>query len=90
MNCPKCGGGSFLAEEELVQVLEGMDPVKILLKAVFQCRSCNERFVRILYDDLAARKKPPEQAAGYQAPYQPSAQPSQPASQEPHEGLKFF
>jgi hypothetical protein len=89
MNCPKCGGGSFLAEEDLIQVLGNAEPMKLLLKAIFQCRSCNERFVRIVYDDLAARKKPPEQTIGYQQPSQPSVQqPSQ--GNEPAEGLRFF
>ena len=94
MNCPKCGGGSFLAEEDLIQVLGNTEPMKLLLKAIFQCRSCSERFVRIVYDDLAARKKPPEQTIGYQQAYQPSAQQYQPSGQsqdsEPAEGLRFF
>ena len=60
MECPKCAGGAYLAEEDLIQVLENTEPVKLMLKATYQCRACSERFSRVIYDDIAARKKQPE------------------------------
>jgi len=87
--CPKCQGGTFLSEEELVQVLESTDPVQVLVKATYQCMSCSERFVRIVCDNLSARKKPAEQGA----PVYYSSQPARPAPvrpEDPAEGLKFF
>ncbi len=86
--CPKCNGGTYLADEELVQVLENTDPVKVLVKATYQCMSCSERFTRIICDELSARRRPTEQShPGYStqpAPVRPS-----PAN-DPAEGLKFF
>lgn len=98
MECPKCGGGTYLIDEELIQVLENTDPMKIMFKAIFSCRACNERFSRIFYDDLGARKKPPEVR---QYPYQGQAgqgqqyEPVRPAEakkeeDDPAEGLRFF
>ena len=54
MQCPKCGGNAFLAEEEFVQALQ-TDPVKIIAKAVYSCGSCTERFTRLMYESLEAR-----------------------------------
>lgn len=98
MECPKCGGGTYLIDEELIKVLDNTDPMKIMFKAIFTCRACSERFSRIYYDDLGARKKPPEVR---QYPYQ--GQPNQQYEQvrpvdttepksedEAAEGLKFF
>lgn len=62
MRCPKCGGDAFLVDEEFVQVLENVDPPKIVAKAIYQCKSCNERFSRLVSEDLAAKKKEPETA----------------------------
>ena len=99
MECPKCGGGSYLADEELIKVLENTDPMKIMFKAIFSCRACSEKFSRIFYDDLGSRKKPPE-VRPYPYQGQQSQQPQQyepvrPASadqeeSDPAEGLKFF
>jgi len=66
MQCPKCGGEAYLVEEELVQVLENVDPPKIVAKAIYQCRSCGERFTRLVTEDLNAKKKPTTQQAGQQ------------------------
>jgi len=85
--CPKCNGGTFLSEEELIQVLENVDPVKVLLKATFQCMSCSERFTRLICDDLSARKRPIESRTPGSYPTQ-SVQ-SAPQS-DPAEGLRFF
>ena len=98
MECPKCGGGTYLIDEELIQVLENTDPMKIMFKAIFSCRACTERFSRIFYDDLGARKKPPEvrpypyqghQGQGQQ--YEP-VRPADAKQEEddPAEGLRFF
>ncbi len=61
MYCPKCGGEAYLVDEELVQVLENVDPPKIIAKAIYQCRSCGERFTRLVSEDLDAKKKQQEQ-----------------------------
>jgi len=67
MQCPKCGGEAYLVDEELVQVLENVDPPKIIAKAIYQCRSCGERFTRLVSEDLNAKRKEPEgQATGQQ------------------------
>ena len=84
--CPKCNGGTFLSEEELIQVLENVDPVKVLIKATFQCMSCSERFTRLMCDDLSARRRPAEsRISGSYA-----AEPAQAPARDPAEGLKFF
>ncbi len=87
--CPKCGGGAFLSEEELIKVLESTEPMKIIVKATYQCRACSERFSRLVNDMLDARKKPEEVPVAYG-----SAVHSQPGSDmstdQAAEGLKFF
>jgi len=87
MECPKCGGGSYLSEEELVQVLNQTEPVKILIKAVYQCRACQEKFSRLVYDNLENRKK---QATDQRAFYSNRAQTREQTDTEPAEGLRFF
>lgn len=64
MQCPKCGGEAYLVDEELVQVLENVDPPKIIAKAIYNCRSCGERFTRLVSETLDAKKKVPDQPAG--------------------------
>jgi hypothetical protein len=88
MECPKCGGGAFLSEEELVRIIENVAPMKVVSKATYQCRACSERFSRLTCDDLDSRKKPAEDnvPAGY-APAEP-ASPS--SSGEPADGIKFL
>jgi hypothetical protein len=104
MECPKCGGGSFLSDEELVKVLEGSDPLTVLLKLIYSCRACGEKFSRLFFDDLNNRKKPTEMAAYPQPPqaqqYQSQSQDAAPPNpyqyqkekteEEAAEGLKFF
>ncbi len=80
MDCPKCGGGAYLLEEELVKILENTEPIKILLKAVYQCRACSEKFSRLVYDNLEARKKQESTEA-------PKHEKTEPV---PVEGLRFF
>jgi len=57
MQCPKCGGEAYLVDEELVQVLENVDPPKIIAKAIYMCRSCGERFTRLVSESLDAKRK---------------------------------
>lgn len=63
MNCPKCAGGAFLADEELVKVMETTQPMRLLIKQTFVCRACAERFSRIVWDDMDSRKKGLEEPA---------------------------
>jgi hypothetical protein len=57
MNCPKCQGGTYLADEDLVKVIENTTPMKLMIKQTFTCRACAERFSRIVVDDADSRKK---------------------------------
>jgi hypothetical protein len=57
MYCPKCSGGAFLSDEDLVKVLENTAPMKLLIKQSFVCKACSERFSRVVWDDIDARKK---------------------------------
>ena len=86
VECPKCGGGSFLAEEELVKVLENTDPVKVLIKSIYQCRACSERFSRLVSDSLDARRKQAEAPA----PVQYTRQESSYSRPEPAGGIQFL
>ena len=63
MNCPKCDGGAFLADEDLVKVMENTQPLKLLIKQTFTCRACTERFSRIVWDDFESRKRGNEVSA---------------------------
>ena len=56
MSCPKCQGGAYLADEDLVKVVENTTPMKVLIKQTFVCRSCADRFSRIVSDDMESRK----------------------------------
>ena len=88
MECPKCGGGAYLSEEELVQILSETDPVKILIKAVYVCRACSERFSRLVYDDLSSRKREPAQTQRVQQTQEHMQ--IETVKDEPAESLKFF
>lgn len=57
MKCPKCGGGAYLSDEELVKVLENMDPVQMVARATFVCRACSEKFTRLTTDTFDGRKR---------------------------------
>jgi len=87
VECPKCGGGAFLSEEELVKVLENTEPMKIIAKATYQCRACSERFSRLVCDTLDARKKQEESKPVYTEASKP---PERPGQFEPAEGIKFL
>ena len=86
--CPKCGGGAFLSEEELVKVVENSDPMKIIAKATYQCRACSERFSRLVCDAMDARKKEAESKPVYTG--EPAKTPERPGQFEPAEGIKFL
>ena len=60
--CPKCQGEAYLVDEEIVKVLENTDPIKIIAKGTYQCKSCGERFSRLMYENLEAKKKEEEPA----------------------------
>jgi hypothetical protein len=60
MNCPKCDGGAYVSEEEVVNVLESTSPVKAIVKIAYICKSCGERFSRVYFEDVEGRKKAEE------------------------------
>jgi DNA-directed RNA polymerase subunit RPC12/RpoP len=57
MECPKCGGGAFVSEEDLIKILENTDPIKAVIKIIYQCRACSEKFSRLVHDTLESRNK---------------------------------
>ena len=88
MECPKCGGGTYLHEEELVQVLENTKPLKAVLRATMVCRACAEKFSRLFVDTLEGRKPPQSSPAG---PYNQVPRAVSDIKDEPTtEGLRFF
>ena len=98
IECPKCGGGTYLVDEEFVKVIENTDPMKVVAKAIYQCRSCGERFSRLVVENVDAKKleQSPRQQGVYsgQTYSSPSSSSPQPSS-APYEGeaidnLKFF
>lgn len=56
MFCPKCGGGTYIAEEELVKILEGRT-LRAIMKILYVCRACSEKFSRLVHEDLESRKR---------------------------------
>ena len=97
MECPKCSGGSFLTDEELVKVIEGTEPQRIVLKAIYTCRACQEKFSRLVWDELGPHRRHLQSTPGTYQPVQQAPNPyqyqqAQPAKQEEEavEGLKFF
>jgi len=94
MQCPKCGGEAYLVDEELVQVLENVEPPKIIAKAIYQCRSCGERFTRLVSESLDAKKKVPDQSGA--SKHSSSSYPGdnigdiRPETKERIDQLKFF
>lgn len=89
MECPKCGGGAFLSEEELVQVLDNVEPIKVVSKSVYVCRACSEKFSRLVCENLAAKKKMGPDNAPVQDTRVKRTSDVKPSS-DPAEGLKFF
>ena len=90
MECPKCQGASYLSEEEFIQMLDGIEPVKVVTKGVYVCKSCTDRFTRIHIDEVEGRRKPqaaPASSTGT-IPYAPSAR--RLTEDEAAESLKFF
>jgi hypothetical protein len=57
MNCPKCDGGAYVSEEEVINVVENAVPAKVILKVTYICKSCSERFTRIYLEDLEGVRK---------------------------------
>lgn len=57
VRCPKCSGGAYVSDEEVVKVLENTEPVKVILRITYVCRSCGERFTRVVSEDVDAKKK---------------------------------
>jgi hypothetical protein len=57
MNCPKCQGSAYLADEDLVKVTESAAPVFVIIKQTYVCRSCGDRFSRIVTEEAEGRKK---------------------------------
>lgn len=85
ITCPKCAGEAYLAEEELVQVLENTDPLKAIIKAHFTCKACASEFTRLVTESLEAKKKE-SLASGASA----SAARAGVSTDEAAEGLRFF
>ena len=56
--CPKCGSDAFLSEEEFAGNVDNSDPPKVAIKQVFKCKACGEKFSRIVFENLEAKKKP--------------------------------
>jgi hypothetical protein len=69
MECPKCNGEAYLVEEDFVKVIENTEPMKVVAKAVYQCRSCGERFSRLVIENIDAKKAQPSQPARPQGIY---------------------
>ncbi|MBI4163489.1 MAG: hypothetical protein HY512_01385 [Candidatus Aenigmarchaeota archaeon] len=85
--CPKCGGGTYIAEEELIKILEGRT-LRAILKILYVCRACSEKFSRLVHEDLEARKRD-ERGTSVQQGYNQGSSPSSSTEQIP-ETLKFF
>lgn len=88
--CPKCGGGAFLSEEELVRIMENTAPMKVVAKATFQCRACSERFSRLVCDDLDARKREAEDRVPAGVVATASEQPKKASGYASMDGIRFL
>ena len=90
--CPRCGGGAYLAEEEFVRVLENTEPMRVIAKAVYQCRACSEKFSRLVCELLEAKKKMEDVPASAIANNTANSATSTPTTQKdtPLDGIKFF
>jgi len=88
--CPKCGGGSFISDEELVKILEGTRPLKAVIKVHYNCRACGDRFGRLVHENLEEKKRDLS-GLGSQSSVVSSQQPIQQKTEsEAAEGLRFF
>lgn len=95
MECPKCGGGCLLSEEELVKILDerAERSVRAVIRGTYICRACTDKFTRLFMEDLSKRKKPEESRGQYiyqSPPQQPPAAQQKEEPADPAEGLKFF
>ena len=97
MNCPKCQGGTYLADEDLVKASEGSSPPWVLIKQTFVCRACADKFSRIVADDVASRRIPlSSQSSAAQAAQVPPVgsvytyEKQKPQDNEPEEKIKFL
>lgn len=102
MQCPKCNGGSFLAEEELVKHIEGQEPHRVIIRATHSCMACQEKFSRLVWDELGPHRRHAPMGQPYQQqqpqqqyqqapnPYQYPQQQPQKKDEEVVDGLKFF
>jgi hypothetical protein len=92
MNCPKCNGETYASDEEAVKVLENTTPIKIIIRVTYICRSCGERFTRIVSEDVEARRKEQEPAPGFPT-HEYAVRPGMSTTgvtQEPAEKLRFL
>ena len=88
MECPKCGGGCLLSEEELIKVLEerAREAVRAVVRATYICRACAEKFSRLFVDDLSKRQRPPESRPASSL----TMSQTPPTSNDPADSLRFF
>ncbi|MBI4021084.1 MAG: hypothetical protein HY369_02485 [Candidatus Aenigmarchaeota archaeon] len=89
MECPKCGGGCLLSEEELIRILEEKAAIRAIIKGVYICRACTEKFSRLFVEDLGKRRRPAETAPS-QFTSTPATAPQADPATDPAEGLQFF
>jgi len=85
MFCPKCGGGTFIADEELVKILEDSRPLKAVIKIFYVCRACGDKFGRIIHEFLDNKKRDESGVS-----VQPGSAPPIKSASEAAEGLRFF
>ena len=86
MNCPKCSGGSYISDEEVVKVLENTTPIKVILRVTYVCRSCGERFSRVFSEDVHAKRK----EEWSPSPGMPTSEYAARPAYEPAERLRFL
>jgi hypothetical protein len=61
IKCPKCEGDTYVSDEEVVKVLENTEPVSVIMRITFVCRSCGEKFTRVLTREVDAKKRQEQQ-----------------------------
>ena len=88
--CPKCGGGTYISEEELVKILEETRPLKAVIKVFYVCRACVEKFSRLVHENLEDKKRDVS-GVGANPNYPQQPAPTYSRSEDAAaEGLKFF
>ena len=87
MECPKCQGASYLSEEEFIQLLDSMEPVRVITKGVYVCKICADKFTRIHIEDVEGKRRPAETA---QAGQPGVSKPARAERSDIPETLKFF